>query len=270
MLGISNQIQKKIIKCIAEAKTQQVDLIVFSELAICGYPPRDFLEFDDFVEKCMASIHEVAKVSEGISVIVGGPSKNDTGKGKSLFNSAFVITNQKIEKVIHKTLLPTYDVFDEYRYFEPNRSFDVVRVAGKKVGVAICEDLWNVGDNPLYTKTPAIELKNKGAELIVNISASPFSYNQDFERKKVLGENTNKTGLPIVYCNNVGAQTELIFDGGSFFMNADGTVASQEEFFKEGILVSDFDGSSFEKESVKTGSKIELIHDAIVLGKKLP
>lgn len=257
---------KKIIKCIAEAKTQQVDLIVFSELAICGYPPRDFLEFDDFVEKCMASIHEVAKVSEGISVIVGGPSKNDTGKGKSLFNSAFVITNQKIEKVIHKTLLPTYDVFDEYRYFEPNRSFDVVRVAGKKVGVAICEDLWNVGDNPLYTKTPAIELKNKGAELIVNISASPFSYNQDFERKKVLGENTNKTGLPIVYCNHVGAQTELIFDGGSFFMNADGTVASQEEFFKEGILVSDFDGSSFEKESVKTGSKIELIHDAIVLG----
>lgn len=257
---------KKIIKCIAEAKTQQVDLIVFSELAICGYPPRDFLEFDDFVEKCMASIHEVAKVSEGISVIVGGPSKNDTGKGKSLFNSAFVITNQKIEKVIHKTLLPTYDVFDEYRYFEPNRSFEVVRVAGKKVGVAICEDLWNVGDNPLYTKTPAIELKNKGAELIVNISASPFSYNQDFERKKVLGENTNKTGLPIVYCNHVGAQTELIFDGGSFFMNADGTVASQEEFFKEGILVSDFDGSSFEKESVKTGSKIELIHDAIVLG----
>ena len=88
---------KKIIKCIAEAKTQQVDLIVFSELAICGYPPRDFLEFDDFVEKCMASIHEVAKVSEGISVIVGGPSKNDTGKGKSLFNSAFVITNQKIK-----------------------------------------------------------------------------------------------------------------------------------------------------------------------------
>lgn len=257
---------KKIIKCIAEAKTQQADLIVFSELAICGYPPRDFLEFDDFVEKCMASIHEVAKVSEGISVIVGGPSKNDTGKGKSLFNSAFVITNQKIEKVIHKTLLPTYDVFDEYRYFEPNRSFEVVRVAGKKVGVAICEDLWNVGDNPLYTKTPAIELKNKGAELIVNISASPFSYNQDFERKKVLGENTNKTGLPIVYCNHVGAQTELIFDGGSFFMNADGTVASQEEFFKEGILVSDFDGSSFEKESVKTGSKIELIHDAIVLG----
>ena len=257
---------KKIIKCIAEAKTQQADLIVFSELAICGYPPRDFLEFDDFVEKCMASIHEVAKVSEGISVIVGGPSKNDTGKGKSLFNSAFVITNQKIEKVIHKTLLPTYDVFDEYRYFEPNRSFDVVRVAGKKVGVAICEDLWNVGDNPLYTKTPAIELKNKGAELIVNISASPFSYKQDFERKKVLGENTNKTGLPIVYCNHVGAQTELIFDGGSFFMNADGTVATQEEFFKEGILVSDFDGSSFEKESVKTGSKIELIHDAIVLG----
>lgn len=257
---------KKIIKCIAEAKTQQADLIVFSELAICGYPPRDFLEFDDFVEKCMASIHEVAKVSEGISVIVGGPSKNDTGKGKPLFNSAFVITNQKIEKVIHKTLLPTYDVFDEYRYFEPNRSFEVVRVAGKKVGVAICEDLWNVGDNPLYTKTPAIELKNKGAELIVNISASPFSYKQDFERKKVLGENTNKTGLPIVYCNHVGAQTELIFDGGSFFMNADGTVATQEEFFKEGILVSDFDGSSFEKESVKTGSKIELIHDAIVLG----
>ena len=257
---------QKIIQTINDAKSQNVDLVVFSELAVCGYPPRDFLEFNDFVASCLEGIQEIAEATVGITAIVGGPSKNDTGYGKPLFNSAFVLSERKIKKVIHKTLLPTYDIFDEYRYFESNRAFEVVEISGKKIGIAICEDLWNIGNNPLYTKTPALELKEKGAELIINIAASPFSYQQDQHRKDVLKENAIKTNLPIAYCNHIGAQTELIFDGGSFFMNSDGTVASQDAFFKESLLVSNLVGSSFDKGIPKSGAKIELIHDALVLG----
>jgi NAD+ synthase (glutamine-hydrolysing) len=260
----------KIISEIEIAKQQGVELIVFSELAVCGYPPRDFLEFNDFINSCISSVDEIATHTIGITAIVGSPSRNTTGHGKALFNSAFVLSNGSVQKDIHKTLLPTYDIFDEYRYFEPNREFEVVEVNGVQVGIAICEDLWNVGNNPLYTKTPALALKEKGAEIIVNIAASPFSYNKDDERKTVLKENAQKTGLPIVYCNHVGAQTELIFDGGSFFMNSSGDVASQETFFEESLLINDVNISTgeFEKGSIQSGNKIQLIHDALVMGIK--
>lgn len=258
----------KIIQNIKSAINLRSDLVVFPELAICGYPPRDFLEFNDFIETCLFNIQSIAKETEGITVILGGPSKNETGQGKALFNSAYVLSNGEIQEVISKTLLPTYDIFDEYRYFEQSRGFNIVEIAGKNVGIAICEDLWNIGNNPLYTKTPAIELKELGAECIVNISASPFSYQQDEERKKVLKENAQKTGIPIVYCNHVGAQTELIFDGGSFFMNSNGVVAKQSSFFNEELLVADLINGKFSKGEVQSGSKIQLIHDALVIGIK--
>ena len=138
------------------------------------------------------------------------------------------------------------------------------------MGIAICEDLWNTGNNPLYTKSPALELKELGAEIIVNIAASPFSYNQDKERKLVLSDNASKTKLPIVYCNHVGAQTELIFDGGSFFMNQSGKVAHQESFFKECLLINDLNVKTgeFEQKDSSSQTKIALIHDALVLGIK--
>ena len=120
-----------------------------------------------------------------------------------------------------------------------NSKLVILNINGVNVGIAICEDLWNTGDNPLYSKSPALELKELGAEIIVNIAASPFSYNQDIERKLVLSDNASKTKLPIVYCNHVGAQTELIFDGGSFFMNQSGKIAHQESFFKECLLIND-------------------------------
>lgn len=260
----------KIIEEINKAKKEGADLVVFSELAICGYPPRDFLEFNDFIESCINGIKSIAEHTFGITAVVGGPSKNTTGQGKSLFNSAYVLNEGQIKEVIHKTLLPTYDIFDEYRYFEPNRAFSVIEVNKVKVGIAICEDLWNVGDNPLYTKSPSVELKALGAEIIVNIAASPFSYNQDSQRKKVLSENAEKTNLPIVYCNHVGAQTELIFDGGSFFMNASGDVAHQMPFFEEGSIYNELDVKSgkFELRDKLSYHKIEVIHDALVTGIK--
>ena len=243
---------------------------MFSELSVCGYPPRDFLEFNDFINSCLASVAEIAKSAQGITVVVGAPSINKTGQGKPLFNSAYILENGKIVKVINKTLLPTYDIFDEYRYFEPNRSFETLNINGVNVGIAICEDLWNTGDNPLYSKSPALELKELGAEIIVNIAASPFSYNQDIERKLVLSDNASKTKLPIVYCNHVGAQTELIFDGGSFFMNQSGKIAHQESFFKECLLINDLNVKTgeFEQKGASSQTKIALIHDALVLGIK--
>ena len=261
---------KKVIEHICLAKEKGAELVVFSELSVCGYPPRDFLEFNDFINSCLESVNEIAKSTQGITVVVGAPSINKTGQGKPLFNSAYVLENGEISKVINKTLLPTYDIFDEYRYFEPNRNFETVNINARNVGIAICEDLWNTGGNPLYTKTPALELKELGAELIVNIAASPFSYQQDEERKSVLGDNASKTKLPIVYCNHVGAQTELIFDGGSFFMNQSGEVAHQESFFNECLLINDLNTRTgvFEQKVIGKESKIALIHDALVLGIK--
>tara|TARA_B100000795_G_scaffold263500_1_gene242783 strand:+ start:2500 stop:4137 length:1638 start_codon:yes stop_codon:yes gene_type:complete len=261
---------EKIISYIKEAKEKGAELVVFSELSVCGYPPRDFLEFNEFINSCLESVKKIAEATGGIIVIVGSPSVNNTGKGKPLFNSAYVLEDGKIVKVINKTLLPTYDIFDEYRYFEPNRSFEIVKIKGVNVGIAICEDLWNTGDNPLYTKTPALELKQLGAEVIVNIAASPFSYKQDQERKEVLADNCVKTDLPIVYCNHIGAQTELIFDGGSFFMDRSGEVAEQESFFKECLLINTLDvkAGTFEKKAIASETKIALIHDALVLGIK--
>lgn len=261
---------EKIISYVKKAKEKGAELVVFSELSVCGYPPRDFLEFNDFINSCVESVKKIAKATEGIMAIVGAPSVNNTGQGKPLFNSAYVLENGKIVKVINKTLLPTYDIFDEYRYFESNRTFETVKIKGFNVGIAICEDLWNTGDNPLYTKTPALQLKDLGAQLIVNIAASPFSYKQDEERKLVLSDNAIQTKLPIVYCNHVGAQTELIFDGGSFFMNTSGEVVHQEPFFQESLMINNFDLTlgDFKSNPIVEKSKIALIHDALVLGIK--
>src|SRR5215210_2990036 len=140
----------KIIAAIENAKTQGADLIVFSELCVCGYPPRDFLEFKDFVNQCYESLHKIKQHTAGIGVIVGGPAHNQYREGKDLFNAAFLLYEKEIKAEIHKTLLPTYDVFDEYRYFEPAFEWKCIEFKGKKLALTICEDIWNLGDNPLY------------------------------------------------------------------------------------------------------------------------
>ena len=141
----------KIIAAIQEAKRLGGDLIVFSELSVCGYPPRDFLEFDDFIIQSNSVIDQIRQQATDIGVILGAPVKNERKEGKDLHNAAIVMFDQQIQAVIHKTCLPTYDVFDEYRYFEPASSWQTVDFKGKKLAITICEDIWNLGDNPLYT-----------------------------------------------------------------------------------------------------------------------
>ena len=263
-VGNFEENSSKIINAIGKAEKENADLIVFSELAICGYPPRDFLEFDEFIEECLLHINNIAKHCVNIAAIVGGPSKNPSPRGKKLYNSAYFLDKGKIENVFHKTLLPNYDVFDEYRYFEPNNEFKILNFKGEKIALTICEDLWNISEK-LYEVDPMEELVKQGSTLMINIAASPFNYQQATTRQNVLKSNFKKYEVPIVYCNHSGAQTELIFDGGSLFINKNGIVEEELSYFQEDFKIIDT-ASNSEKEVTVTQNKTENIHKALVLG----
>lgn len=268
-IGNFDQNLNKIYEAIDQAKEQSADLVVFAELAISGYPPRDFLEFDDYIEKCWSAIESIAKKTENLAVIVGTPSRNKSIKGKRLYNSAVFIQDKKIVSIHHKGLLPTYDIFDEYRYFEPATEFNIINYKGRKIALSICEDLWNVEDNPLYTVNPMDELMKYNPDVMINIAASPFHYSQSIERKETLLKNVNKYKLPLVYVNHVGAQTELLFDGGSLVYNAKGDLVLENKYFEEDLKVIDLeDVLAFKSEKIvsEPKSKIELIYEGLVMG----
>ncbi len=263
----------RIREAIQQAKGLNADLVIFAELAICGYPARDFLEFRDFIDRCEDAVKEVALESAGIAVVVGSPSRNHTGKGKPLYNSAFFLADGEVRSVAHKTLLPNYDVFDEYRYFEPNRlPYSLVEYKGVKLAITICEDLWNIGDDPLYVRNPMDELAKLQPDVIINIAASPFNYNQPVIRKEVLCSNALKYELPVVYVNHVGGQTELLFDGGSMVIDASGNVARELPLFSEEVKVfrlEEITGNYSRKSQpgpVNPWQSIALIHAALVMG----
>ena len=253
-VGNFEQNTSKIIRSIERAKNDEADLIVFAELSICGYPPRDFLEFNDFIRLCNEAVESIAQHCIGIAAIVGSPAINPQVEGKDLFNAAWFLSDGKVNAIRNKTLLPTYDVFDEYRYFEPNRSFDIITCAGKKIALTICEDLWNINHNPLYITTPMDELIKHQPDVIINIAASPFSHTQLASRTQVLRNNAEKYKLPLLYVNHVGAQTELIFDGGSLAMNAEGEIVEQLKSFEEDYAVVILDEINAAKRTAKNGT----------------
>jgi NAD+ synthase (glutamine-hydrolysing) len=258
----------QIIESIEKAREEGVDIVLFAELAISGYPPRDFLEFDDFIEQCRLSIEQIALSCNDIAAVVGGPIKNNTGVGKPLYNAAWFLVDGKVQKIIYKTLLPTYDIFDEYRYFEPNNVFELVEYKGQKIALTICEDLWNINDdNPMYQINPMDELMKLNPDLVLNIAASPFHYDQAQIRQDVLQKNAEIYGVPIYYVNHVGAQTELLFDGGSLAINSKGEIVSELSYFEEDFQIIDNNRIHLlPKVSVREQSKISLIHDALVMG----
>ena len=174
---------QKIISAIQEAKQQAAYLVVFSELCICGYPPRDFLYFKNFIDQCYAAIDSIKMYADGIAVLVGAPHRNAQAEGKDLFNAAWFLADKEVKQVIHKTCLPTYDVFDENRYFEPANEWKVVEYKEKKIAVTICEDIWNLGSNPLYRYCPMDMLMLQKPDVMINLSASPFDYTHDADRQ---------------------------------------------------------------------------------------
>lgn len=236
-IGNFEENTRKIIEGIHQAKAKGADLVVFSELCVCGYPPRDFLEFDDFINKSFAAIEVIKKHADTIGVLIGAPDRNPVREGKDLFNAAFLLYENEIKGIAHKTCLPNYDVFDEYRYFEPAYEWNVLSFKGKKFAVTICEDIWNLGDNPLYRNCPMDELMQQAPDIMLNLSASPFDYTHVEDRKAILKLNTSKYKLPMLYCNCVGSQTEIVFDGGSLVFDKDSNLICQLPLFEEAMEI---------------------------------
>lgn len=276
---------RKIIEGIEWAKKQKADIVIFSELCICGYPPRDFLEFDDFINKCFDAINVIKEHADTIAVLVGAPDRNPVREGKDLFNAAYFLYEKKIKGVVHKTCLPNYDVFDEYRYFEPAYNWNVIGFKGRRIAITICEDIWNLGDNPLYRNCPMDELMKQQPDLMLNISASPFDYTHVEDRKAIVKLNTDKYKLPMLYCNGVGSQTEIVFDGGSLVFDKDSNLVKQLPLFEEAMEVFDLnDDNTFAQPVIAKAATLpdeelspaELdynlctaeIHDAIVMAIK--
>ena len=275
----------KIIAAIEAAKLAGGDLVVFSELSVCAYPARDFLYFNDFIDKCYLAIDKILEHAHGIAVLVGGPDRNPSAQGKDLFNAAFFLEDGGIKHVIHKTCLPTYDVFDEDRYFEPATQWNVVNFKGKKIAVTICEDIWNLGNNPLYIDCPMDNLVKQQPDLMINLSASPFDYTHDEDRKVAVKANVLKYKIPMFYCNAIGSQTEVVFDGTSlvfdkdanlcgrlnsfaedlqgFTLNNDGSIA--EPVIENAFNINDTELNPLELEE---GLHIDQVYEALILGIK--
>ncbi len=272
MIGDFNGNFEKMKLAIEKAINENADLLVFSELCVCGYPPRDFLEFHHFIQECETVINKLAAVAGNkLAIVVGAPSKNPNKKGKDLYNSAYFIEEGEVKYIAHKTLLPTYDVFDEYRYFEPNHTFDIVEYKGEKIAISICEDIWDTGEeNPLYKINPIAELAKLQPTILLNLSASPFNYNQAKKRIDVVKKNATQFKLPVFYCNCVGAQTELIFDGGSIVMNAKGDLIDEMPYFEECVRFYDLESTvnyrTLTSDQQQDKNPIKLIHDALVCG----
>ncbi len=264
---------RKVKASIKQAKEAGAGLAVFAELAVTGYPPRDFLDYEDFIRQSEEAVAEIALETRDIAVIIGSPSRNNDARGKALFNSAYFLADGKITDIRNKSLLPTYDIFDEYRYFEPNRHFRLLEWQGLKIALTVCEDLWMEGVHPLYTLNPMEELSRESPGLIINIAASPFHFAQAAMRQQVLRANVAHYQIPVIYVNHVGAQTELLFDGGSLAMDSDGRIVLAMKYFEEdfglvewnnGHLSPDQAGDVAHRDpDVPHG---ELIHDGLVMG----
>jgi NAD+ synthase (glutamine-hydrolysing) len=265
----------KIIEQIEAAKAASVDLVVFPELSLCGYPPLDFLESNHFIEECIKAIAIIAIHCDGIAAIIGAPAINENETGKRLYNAAYFIENKRVEKIIKKTLLPNYDVFDEYRYFEPNHIFEIIEFKGHKIALTICEDLWDEQDETftplnhakMYTVSPMQELMKLNPDCMINIAASPFSYVQHKTRIKVLQRNALRYRLPLMYVNHCGAQTELVFDGASCAIGSKGHILATAPLFSENFhFINLFDESNTSSNEIILPSKNKLIFDALVCG----
>lgn len=274
---IGNFARNKELICnaIRKAKLDKSDIIIFSELCVPGYPPLDLLDRLDFIEKCNQTVKEIAQECTGIAAIIGSPVINKNKEGKKLYNSALVLSEGKIVFSVQKSLLPTYDIFDEYRYFEPGKEFSVFPFKGLKLAITICEDLWDeqpfeneFEKKSLYTISPMEELAKQNPDLVINISASPFSYSRTGIKADIFKNKARKYHLPVISVNQTGANTELIFDGASRIVNSNGEIWRQLPYFKEAV-------ETFNLDDILTGARpsgdietepVELIHKALVTG----
>ncbi len=255
------------IRVIEQAKVLQADLVVFPELCLTGYPPRDLLGLHGFVDSNLKALEEIASRTDSLGVVIGFLDPNKKNEGRDFHNAAALLSEGKIQAVVHKTLLPTYDVFDEDRYFEPSDSVRLVPFMGRTLGISICEDAWNAEDfwpRPLYSSNPVRCQVEKGADLLINISASPYEMTKLRTRYEMLKNHVLKLGVPLVYVNLVGGNDDLLFDGNSLVLGSSGNIIVRGKSFEEDLVVADPDSS--QDCGYTDGEPVENLFNALVMG----
>ena len=233
---------KKILATIEKAKVSRADIVLFPELTICGYPPEDLVFHSSFIDSVEQHLEQIIKASNEICVIVGLPRRNLSKGEKPLLNSAAVINNGQLLGFQDKWLLPNYDVFDERRYFEPGRSTRVWEIKGKKIGIVICEDIWQHAgyvEFTRYERDPIVELVKHKPDILLNLSASPYQFQKPDVRVKVCTKAAKTLNVPVILCCQVGANDQLIFDGYSVYVGKDGSLKQLAKGFVEDDMCVD-------------------------------
>ena len=268
--------EELILNAIHQAEEDGIELLLLPELMTCGYPPMDLLEREIFRDLLYEVNQEIIEATGETAVIFGSITKNMSGVGRKMYNSAIIAQHGEEITRVHKALLPTYDVFDDLRYFEPGHEFEPVIINGFPFGITVCEDIW-FNDNDIqyhiYDKNPAEILANKGAKAIINISASPFNKNKPVTRKNMLQKHANELGMPLFYVNSVGAQTELIFDGDSLTFDSSGVMKARSKRFVPDAVDIKFNPQNYEVKAIsevednfENPPKEQVMFEALVLG----
>lgn len=266
-VGALEDNSRLIADCYEKGVRAGADVVMLPELSVTGYPPRDLLEKQAFINENLRIRDELVAMTGNVTLVFGCVTRNGDDIGKRLFNTACVARNGRLELEQHKSLLPTYDVFDELRYFEPADSVSVTTIAGRRAGVVICEDFWyeeSVGGARLYERNPVQSLIEQGAEILLNISASPFNLGKKQRRYELFREIARRFDVPLVYVNQVGGNDELLFDGASIVIDRQGeTIWCGDSFIEQSQLVS-LDGDVCD--SVFAMGEEEQIAGALTLG----
>jgi NAD+ synthetase len=259
---------KRILAAYRECLEDGAELVVTPELSLVGYPPRDLVFKSQFVPKCLQALDYLAGEIRGVPLLVGYVDRHHPARpGKPFRNAAAWLENGRVQHRIWKTLLPTYDVFDERRYFEPGDSSEPILWKGKRIGITICEDIWTEDylQRPFYDRDPVDELTGKGMDLLLNLSASPFHLGKPLLRRAMIGGVAHKAKVPVIYCNAVGANDQLVFDGHSLVTDANGRIADQLPGFAEGCRVMD-PFLAVENDVLLDSCDAEELYQALVLG----
>lgn len=260
--------EARILEAYRRGSAAGVDLVLFPELAIAGYPPRDLVLKREFVRHNLLALDRLADATGETAMLVGFVADSPQRPGRAVANAAALLHRGRVVETRTKTLLPTYDVFDEDRYFEPARSNGIIELNGRKIGVTICEDVWNDEDfwhERRYRPNPAMDLAAAGAEVLFNLSASPWHLAKERTRHDMLASLARKAGRPVAYCNLVGGNDELIFDGQSVVFDAEGRLLAAGKAFAEDFLVVDL-ADHRRPVGPTLPCDEELLHEALVLG----
>ncbi len=259
---------KRILAAYRECLELGAEVVITPEMSLVGYPPRDLVFKSQFVPKCLQALDYLADEVKGVPLLVGYVDFSEKETGKPFRNAAAWLEKGEIKAKFWKTLLPTYDVFDERRYFEPGESCEPFVWNGKRIGVTICEDIWTEDylQRPFYDRDPVEELAAKGVDLVINLSASPYHLGKPGNRRVMLGDVAREHGVPVVYCNSLGGNDQLVFDGHSLVVDGCGDVVAQLGGFADECRVVDvFAGGEVESEILET-EDAEQLYDALVLG----